>query len=284
MMTDKDLLFADTETDGLWKQGFGPRDPDQPRPVQIAFARHVPHGQEITASSILVSRADHWRELTQESISIHGITEETRRTGVLPMTAAKTLLDAMEAATEAGGFVTLAGHNVGFDIAVLVAFYYDLGLPEIAERLMGIRTIDTMYMGIDVCKLPPREPGKQGYKRPSLTELHRYLFNEDFDGAHDALVDVRASARCYYKMREMGIPDAPAQFPRFDGGRDPEQIRSVIERCRVAPYESRKEADFVRDYSERYDQYGDRFLCTDKVWSWLSRIAARVAPTGAAPV
>ena len=86
-MTDKDLLFADTETDGLWKQGFGPRDPGQPRPVQIAFARHVPHGQEITASSILVSRADHWRELTEESISIHGITEETRQTGIKPVEA-----------------------------------------------------------------------------------------------------------------------------------------------------------------------------------------------------
>ena len=283
-MTDKDLLFADTETDGLWKQGFGPRDPEQPRPVQIAFARHVPHGQEITASSILVSRADHWRELTEESISIHGITEETRQTGITPIEAGTALLKAMEAATDTYSFVTLAGHNVGFDIAVLASFYYDIGMPEVASGILEIRTVDTMYMGVDVCKLPHREPGKPGYKRPSLTELHRHLFGEDFDGAHDALVDVRASARCYYKMREMGVPDAPAQFPRFDGGRDPEQVRSVIERCRVAPYESRKEADFVRDYSERYNRYGDRFLCSDKVWSWLSRIAARVARTGAAPV
>jgi DNA polymerase III epsilon subunit-like protein len=191
------------------------------------------------------------------------------------------MVRALQSATDSGQFVTIAGHNIGFDIMVLVSFYYDIGMPEVAEHLLTIPTIDTMYMGIDVCKLPHREPGKSGFKRPSLTELYRHLFGEEFEGAHDALIDVRASARCYYKMREMGIADQPAQFPRTDGGRDPALIRSVIERCRVAPYESKKEADFVHDYSERYDQYGDRFLCTDKVWSWLSRIAARVAPTGA---
>ena len=277
-MTDNDILFADTETDGLWKQGFGPLHPDQPRPVQIAFARHVPHGQEISANCILVSPNPDWRDLTQDSINIHGITEELRRTGMEPTMAGKLLELAMAAMTKPGHYIALAGHNIGFDIMVLVAFYLNIGRQDVADALLQTKTIDTMYMGIDVCRLPKKDNSySPGYKRPSLTELYRFLFGEELDGAHDALIDVRASARCYYKMREMGVPDAPTVMPSTDGGRDRALLESVIERCNRAPLKSANEMDVVKKNSEKFHKYGEVFFCSDKVWNWLVQISNRVA-------
>jgi hypothetical protein len=36
-------------------------------------------------------------------------------------------------------------------------------------------------------------------------ELHKFLFEEEFDGAHDALNDIRATRRCYNAMKERGL-------------------------------------------------------------------------------
>jgi DNA polymerase III epsilon subunit-like protein len=44
----------------------------------------------------------------------------------------------------------------------------------------------------------------KGY-RLNLTDLHEHLFGEKFKGAHDAVADVRALARCYKACRERGI-------------------------------------------------------------------------------
>ena len=61
--------------------------------------------------------------------------------------------------------------------------------------------ICTMEMSTDYCELP----GPYGYKWPSLSELHYKLFNEYFDEAHDAAVDVRACANCFFELKDRGI-------------------------------------------------------------------------------
>jgi DNA polymerase III epsilon subunit-like protein len=40
-----------------------------------------------------------------------------------------------------------------------------------------------------------------GFKWPKLQELHRAVFGSYFEGAHDALFDVRATAKCYWEMK-----------------------------------------------------------------------------------
>ena len=42
--------------------------------------------------------------------------------------------------------------------------------------------------------------GMTGYKRPSLTETYRHFFGRDFDGAHDAMADVRACRDVYFAL------------------------------------------------------------------------------------
>jgi DNA polymerase III epsilon subunit-like protein len=41
-------------------------------------------------------------------------------------------------------------------------------------------------------------------RRMKLAELHRFLFAEDFHGAHRAMVDVRATLRCYRELIKRG--------------------------------------------------------------------------------
>ena len=59
----------------------------------------------------------------------------------------------------------------------------------------------TMQSATNHCRIP----GPYGYKWPKLDELHRKLFNEPLAGAHRALVDVRACARCYFELRRLKV-------------------------------------------------------------------------------
>jgi DNA polymerase-3 subunit epsilon len=43
--------------------------------------------------------------------------------------------------------------------------------------------------------------GFTGFKSPNLTECMRHYFQEDLPGAHDALVDARASGRIYWHLK-----------------------------------------------------------------------------------
>jgi len=56
---------------------------------------------------------------------------------------------------------------------------------------------------IEWAAIPPKRYGT--YKWPTLEQLHRKLFQTGLPGAHDALVDVEATMRRYFKLREMGV-------------------------------------------------------------------------------
>jgi len=42
-------------------------------------------------------------------------------------------------------------------------------------------------------------------KFPTLEELHTVLFGENFQGAHDALADVRATAKCFFELLRRNV-------------------------------------------------------------------------------
>ena len=49
-------------------------------------------------------------------------------------------------------------------------------------------------------------PGFYGnYKWPTLDELHRKLFNTGFEDAHDASVDINATAKCFWELKRRGV-------------------------------------------------------------------------------
>jgi hypothetical protein len=47
--------------------------------------------------------------------------------------------------------------------------------------------------------------GSYGYKWPKLSELHYMFFRTDFEEAHNASVDVTATARCFWELKRIGV-------------------------------------------------------------------------------
>lgn len=45
----------------------------------------------------------------------------------------------------------------------------------------------------------------KGGKWPKLIDLHTNLLGVGFDGAHEALADVRACAKVFFKMKELNL-------------------------------------------------------------------------------
>lgn len=93
----------------------------------------------------------------------------------------------------------LVNHNVGFDSKVMGCELYRNGYKNV---ILEKKSVCTMLSTTHHCKLPNTWGG---YKWPKLQELHKILFNEEFDGAHDALEDVRATARCFLYLFKKGI-------------------------------------------------------------------------------
>jgi hypothetical protein len=60
----------------------------------------------------------------------------------------------------------------------------------------------TMKSTVDFCKL---EGNWNRYKYPKLGELHKKLFDEYFMWAHDAMVDVGATLKCFLELNKKGI-------------------------------------------------------------------------------
>ena len=85
---------------------------------------------------------------------------------------------------------------------MMAAMMHRNDLPLSAESILYKKDhYCTMKETTDLCKLP----GRYGnYKWPKLQELHKHLFGENFVGAHDAMFDIKATMRCYYKLKEDG--------------------------------------------------------------------------------
>jgi len=91
----------------------------------------------------------------------------------------------------------MIAHNARFDVPVVVAEMNFLGKK--ADKKPA--KICTMLSTIDFCAIV----NSKGYKWPTLDELHNKLFGEGFDGAHDALADVSATARCFIELAKRKV-------------------------------------------------------------------------------
>lgn len=182
-------LFFDTETTGLPKNYNAPAsDTDNwPRLVQLAWLVTDEKGEVISKHNHIVKPEGFIIPLAASAV--HGI-EHSRALEV-----GEDLLDVLKSFAEsmAEHQPTVVGHNVSFDINVLAAEFIRQGMKP---ALLEAESYCTMKETIDFCNLPNK-------KYPKLIELHRKLFKTDFDGAHDALVDVLACAKCFFEYKNL---------------------------------------------------------------------------------
>jgi DNA polymerase III alpha subunit (gram-positive type) len=72
---------------------------------------------------------------------------------------------------------------------------------NLTTNLFSKQLICTMEVSSAFCKIP----GNYGYKWPKLSELYIKLFGEDFKEAHNASSDIEATAKCFWKLKELNI-------------------------------------------------------------------------------
>ena len=186
-------LFFDTETTGLPRNYRAPVSDlaNWPRMIQIAWLLYDDKRQKIAGHEYII-RPEGFT-IPGEAAKVHGITTER---------AMDEGADLKRVLEEFNQYIDetkeIIAHNISFDEKIVGAEFIRKGIET---RLFQKPRICTMHGSTDFCQLP----GKYGYKWPRLSELHIKLFGEDFEGAHDALADIEATARCYWELKRLGI-------------------------------------------------------------------------------
>lgn len=185
-------LFYDTETSGL-PNGKPWIDKGQPHVIQLGFILSD-KDLILNEQNILIKPTMEDWSMHPKAEAVHGISKERVMDEGYPASAiAQLFID-----TCAESDVRIC-HNTRFDQKIMTTFLKREGQ---SADCVWKNIYCTMLESTALCKLP----GRYGrHKWPSLQELHKFFFEEGFDGAHDALEDVRAMRRCYYLMKELGL-------------------------------------------------------------------------------
>ncbi|MDP3988773.1 MAG: 3'-5' exonuclease [bacterium] len=186
-------LFFDTETTGLplsWKAPVTDL-PNWPRVVQLAWALYDGEGVLLDSKDRII-KPDGF-EIPVGASNIHGIsTERALEEGISRIEALGEFQAALASASH------MVAHNMSFDQKVLGAEFLRSDMENVLEAKQAICTKD---ISTEYCALP----GNYGYKWPKLSELHQKLFGEDILDAHNAMVDVNATARCFWELKKRGV-------------------------------------------------------------------------------
>lgn len=189
------ILFFDTETSNFIKKALASDHPDQAWCVQIGAILASQEGELDKMNTIIQSNG---REMGYYAQQVHGISTEKADAKGVPE---------LEAAEQFGLLLRQAElvvcHNYDFDWK----FVYQLMERNIDE--MSDEARSAFYLDLpSFCTMKDKKintfcglKNKAGRpKWPKLIELHEILFEESFDGAHDAFADISATARCFFEL------------------------------------------------------------------------------------
>jgi DNA polymerase III subunit epsilon len=200
-------LFFDTETTGLPKGRSDPvMNPENwPRVVQIAWILYD-ENEKITEEQCHIIYPDGFL-IPSVVAKIHGITTAIAQKKGKPLEYVLPLFTDAVFQSE-----LIIGHNIEFDRNVMAAEYARSG-EQI--HIHSCPYFCTMKGTVNFCKIP-YPSGRKGNKWPKLMELHQVLFDVPFEGAHDALADVRACARCFFELKRLNHLEPLIPSPKKD--------------------------------------------------------------------
>lgn len=199
-MSERQILFFDTETTGL----IDFKNPDlevQPHIVQIGYIFAV-YDTETYQLQIIDQRnitCNPGVPIPEEASKVHGITDEMASKHPSFWSQAKEFI----------------GYTIDADIIVCHNTAFDFQLVKIEARRVWEdevrreawfeqikkKMLCTMQSTVKLCQVP-FPSGKAGYKWPKLQELHKFLFDKEFDNAHDAYADIKATADCFVELHK----------------------------------------------------------------------------------
>jgi len=186
-------LFFDTETTGLprnWKAPVTDLN-NWPRLVQLAYLFYDSTGNLIKGGDFIIKPEGF--VIPAEVSRIHGISHDK---AVQEGVALSIVLKEFHSMINQAEY--LVAHNMSFDEKIMGAEFLRNNMPD---SLAPKKKICTMQSTTNYCKLD----GPYGYKWPKLFELHYKLFNCDFEEAHNAAVDINATARCFWELKRLKV-------------------------------------------------------------------------------
>jgi DNA polymerase-3 subunit epsilon len=194
------ILFFDTETTGFVQDRLPVDHPEQPYIVQLAALLCEDDGEEVAGFSLIVDPGiGEGVSIPAKAAEVHGITNKRAvEFGVSPEFA----LSAFTHLYQRSDLVI--AHNIKFDKGVM-----ETAISRHYKKVMPLRKalFCTMEEAKPIINLPPtdrmRAAGITGPKAPRLEECIRHFFGESLDGAHDAMVDVKACRRVYLHLKTM---------------------------------------------------------------------------------
>ena len=190
------FLIFDTETTGLPRNWNAPLTDAEnwPRCIQIAWQLHDKNGICISHEDFLI-KPDGF-SIPYDSEKIHGISTALAEQDGVPLVQ---VLEKFNSALDRCEII--GGHNVKFDLNIMGAEFLRIGEENPLEKLSIIDTCTEQTASL--CKLSGGRGGK--FKLPTLSELHNYLFGNDFQEAHNATADVEATTRCLFELFRRGL-------------------------------------------------------------------------------
>lgn len=162
--------------------------------VQLAWLIYDDEGEMLASQSHII-RPEGFK-IPKSAERIHGIsTDRALEEGV----SLKKVMAKFSHISERQKIIV--GHNLPFDKGTILAesqrLKMPISLPQTEICTMRSRPV------VNYCRLPCN--GGRRYKWPKLSELHYTLFKEEFEAAHDALKDATVCAKCFFKLKEMGV-------------------------------------------------------------------------------
>lgn len=183
-------LFFDTETTGLPKNWKAPLTDlnNWPRLVQLAYLYYDDEGNKISSGDFIIK--PNGFSIPSTSSKIHGITTQRANNEGHPIT---TVLGNFNNLIIQSNY--LVAHNMSFDEKIIGSELLRNGMKN---SISNKNKICTMHSSTNFCAIN----GPYGYKWPKLSELHHKLFRIGFDEAHNAAVDIDATAKCFWELRK----------------------------------------------------------------------------------
>lgn len=185
-------LFFDTETTGLprnWKSPVSDLN-NWPRLVQLAYLFYDNNGNRISGGDHIIKPEGF--TIPADASNIHGITQERAIREGKPLL---TVLQSFQSLINQADY--LVAHNMSFDEKIVGAEFLR---NRMQDSIAMKKKICTMQSSTNFCAID----GPYGYKWPKLSELHYKLFRTGFEEAHNASVDINATAKCYWELKRIG--------------------------------------------------------------------------------
>ena len=188
-------LFFDTETTGLPRNWNAPVSDlnNWPRMIQLAWVFYK-DGKKANAQNHIIR--PNGFIIPEDTAKIHGITTAVAMKKGVSLLMALKEFEHLVSQTD-----FLVAHNISFDEKIIGAEFLRNGMNN---TLVNKKTICTKEVATEFCAIPSIG-GRDKYKWPKLSELHKKLFNAEFEDSHNAAADVDATAKCFWELKKRGI-------------------------------------------------------------------------------